>query len=206
MKLQSVEEFFQKRETVEKYNEDKIIKLNWECPDVLFSFRGIYAIGVFVHYRQLFVDNVKTDIMVKDEKKATRQRLYSDKFLSENYPKFSDVNDLPEMKNFLEHYYDIGNIIPTWPGANVNRGMAHCYDIPNVYFKRYTKFTELIYGNVYTSAFIEEILDNDKYDTVEKLLKLKPEQYVEFLKYIVSIIKNRNEQLQAILQEEDVHE
>lgn len=41
---------------------------------------------------------------------------------------------------------------------------------------------------------------------VEKLLKLKPEQYVEFLKYIVSIIKNRNEQLQAILQEEDVHE
>lgn len=206
MKLQSVEEFFQKREAVEKYNEDKIIKLNWECPDVLFSFRGIYAIGVFVHYRQLFVDNVKTDIMVKDEKKATRQRLYSDKFLSENYPKFSDVNDLPEMKNFLEHYYDIGNIIPTWPGANVNRGMAHCYDIPNVYFKRYTKFTELVYGNVYTSAFIEEILDNDKYDTVEKLLKLKPEQYVEFLKYIVSIIKNRNEQLQAILQEEDVHE
>ena len=84
--------------------------------------------------------------------------------------------------------------------------MAHCYDIPNVYFKRYTKFTELVYGNVYTSAFIEEILDNDKYDTVEKLLKLKPEQYVEFLKYIVSIIKNRNEQLQAILQEEDVHE
>ena len=37
MKLQSVEEFFYKRETVEKYNDDKIIKLNWECPDVLFS-------------------------------------------------------------------------------------------------------------------------------------------------------------------------
>ena len=30
-----------------------------------------------------------------------------------------------EIKEFLEHYYDIGNIIPTWPGANVNRGMAH---------------------------------------------------------------------------------
>ena len=28
MKLQSVEEFFHKRETVEKYNVDKIIKLN----------------------------------------------------------------------------------------------------------------------------------------------------------------------------------
>ena len=80
MKLQSVEEFFQKRETVEKYNENKIIKLKWECPDVLFSFRGIYAIGVFIYYRQLFVDNVRTDIIVKDEKGSTRQRLYSDKF------------------------------------------------------------------------------------------------------------------------------
>ena len=75
VKLQSVEEFFRKRETVEKYNEDKIIKLNWECPDVLFSFRGVYTIGVVIYYRQLFVDNVKTDIIVKDVKAATRQRL-----------------------------------------------------------------------------------------------------------------------------------
>ena len=35
-------------------------------------------------------------------KGATRQRLYSDKFLSENYPQFSDVNDLPEIKGFLD--------------------------------------------------------------------------------------------------------
>ena len=188
MKLQSVEEFFHKRETVEKYNVDKIIKLNWECPDVLFSFRGVYAIGVFIYYRQLFGDNVKTDIKVKDEKGATRQRLYSDKFLSENYPQFSDVND------------------PTWPGANINRGMAHCYDIPNVYYKRHAKFTKLVYGSIYRSVFIEEILENDKYDTVEKLLKLKPEQYVKFLEYIVDVIINRNKQLQDILQEENGHE
>ena len=219
MKLQSVEEFFHKRETVEKYNVDKIIKLNWECPDVLFSFRGVYAIGVFIYYRQLFGDNVKTDIKVKDEKGATRQRLYSDKFLSENYPQFSDVNDLPEIKGFLEHYYDIGNIIPTWPGANITmgltvamcvaityRGMAHCYDIPNVYYKRHAKFTKLVYGSIYRSVFIEEILENDKYDTVEKLLKLKPEQYVKFLEYIVDVIINRNKQLQDILQEENGHE
>ena len=206
MKLQSVEEFFQKRETVEKYNENKIIKLKWECPDVLFSFRGIYAIGVFIYYRQLFVDNVRTGIIVKDEKRATRQRLYSDKFLSENYTQFSDVNDLSEIKEFLEHYYDIGNIIPTWPGANVNRGMAHCYDIPNVYYKRHAKFTELVYGKIYCNAFIEEILENDKYDTVEKLLKMQPNQYVEFLEYIVSVITNRNKQLQDILQEEKGNE
>lgn len=100
----------------------------------------------------------------------------------------------------------IGNIIPTWPGANINRGMAHCYDIPNVYYKRHAKFTKLVYGSIYRSVFIEEILENDKYDTVEKLLKLKPEQYVKFLEYIVDVIINRNKQLQDILQEENGHE
>lgn len=203
MKVQSVEDFFQKRQSVEKYNEDKINKLKWECPDVLFSFRGVYAIGVFIHYRQLFVENVRTDIIVKDETGVTRQHLYSDKFLSENYPQFSDVNNLLEIKEFLEHYYDIGNIIPTWPGANVNRGMAHCYDIPNIYYKRHAKFTELIYDKIYSNAFIDEIIENDEYDTVEKLLKLDPNQYVKFLKYIVKIIKKRNRQLQNILQKRE---
>lgn len=96
--------------------------------------------------------------------------------------------------------------LPTWPGANINRGMAHCYDIPNVYYKRHAKFTKLVYGSIYRSVFIEEILENDKYDTVEKLLKLKPEQYVKFLEYIVDVIINRNKQLQDILQEENGHE
>lgn len=84
--------------------------------------------------------------------------------------------------------------------------MAHCYDIPNVYYKRHAKFTELVYSNIYSNAFIEEILENDKYDTVEKLLKMQQNQYVEFLKYIVSVITNRNKQLQDILQEEKGHE
>lgn len=140
---------------------------------------------------------------MKDETGVTRQHLYSDKFLSENYPQFSDVNNLPEIKEFLEHYYDIGNIIPTWPGANVNRGMAHCYDIPNIYYKRHAKFTELIYDKIYSNAFIDEIIENDEYDTVEKLLKLDPNQYVKFLKYIVKIIKKRNRQLQNILQKRE---
>lgn len=206
VKMQSVEEFFRKRENVEKYNEDKIRKLKWECADVLFSFRGIYAIGVFIYYRQLFEDKVRTDIIVKDEMGIARQRLYSDKFLRENYSKFCDVNNLPEIKKYLEHYYDIGNIIPTWPGANVNRGMSHCYDIPNVYYKRHIKFTELVYENIYRNVFINEILQNDKYDTVEKLLKLQKKQYVEFLEYIVAVITNRNKLLENIIQEEEGHE
>lgn len=56
------------------------------------------------------------------------------------------------------------------------------------------------------NVFVEEILQNDKYDTVEKLLKMQPNQYVEFLEYIVSVITNRNKQLQDFLQEEKGHE
>lgn len=78
--------------------------------------------------------------------------------------------------------------------------------IINVYYKRHAKFTKLVYGSIYRSAFIEKILENDKYDTVEKLLKLQPEQYVKFLEYIVDVIINRNKQLQDILQEGNGHE
>ena len=35
-----------------------------------------------------------------------------------------------------------------------------------MYYKRHAKFTKLVYGSIYRSVFIEEILENDKYDTV----------------------------------------
>lgn len=78
--------------------------------------------------------------------------------------------------------------------------------IPRYNYHKLQAVSTLVYGSIYRSVFIEEILENDKYDTVEKLLKLKPEQYVKFLEYIVDVIINRNKQLQDILQEGNVHE
>ena len=199
MELNSVKDFFMKNETVEKYNGSKIRKLKWKYPDVLFSFRGIYAIGIFIYYREKFADNTKIDIIVKEKESVSRQRLYSDKYLRENYQEFDCVNSLPEMKKFLKHYYDIGNVIEAWPGANVNIGMSHCYDIPNVYYKRHFEFTKIIYGEIYSNVFIEQILENNKYDTVEKLLKMQPKQYREFLDYIVKVISSRSKQLNNLL-------
>lgn len=206
MELQSVADFFLKeRKTVEGDNIDKINKLKWECPDVLYSFRGIYAIGIFIYYRYMFLDDVKTDIFLKNNS-GTRQRLYSNKFLKEHYSEFKDVNNLPEIKMFLECYYYIGNVIPTWPGANINRGMAHCYDIPNIYYKRYERFTKLIYGNIYENAFLDCVLGNNKYDTVDKLLKLEKTEYATFLKYVIGVIKERTNLLEGILQEDKKNE
>ena len=64
----------------------------------------------------------------------------------------------------------------------------------------------MVYDKIYRNVFIEEVLENDRYDTVEKLLKLQPDQYVEFLEYIVGVILKRNQQLKDILQEDNRHE
>lgn len=202
MKLESVKDYFSETESVEKYNKEKIKKLKWECPDVLFSFKGIYSIGVFIYYRKEFVDNVNIDIIVKNESGKSKQRLYSDNFLRENYTNYNKVNELKGVKEFLEHYYDIGNVIPTWPGANVNRGMAHCYDIPDIYYNRYKKFAEFVYKNIYKNVFIEDIFINSKYDSVDKILKMTQQEYDVFLKYVVKIIKKRNILLNEILKDE----
>lgn len=195
IELKSVEDFFKVKTTVEKYNDRKIEELGWEHPDVLFSFKGIYAIGIFLYYREKFDNNVKIDIKIKDEKNSGKQLLYSDRYLRKHYGDFEDVNKLEEMKKFLKHYYEIGNVIPTWPGANVNRGMSHCYDIPNIYYNRYSQFTEIIYGQIYKNANVRCFLQNEKYDTVEKILNLTKNEYKNFLKYVVSVITERNKLL-----------
>lgn len=200
MKLQTVEDFFnKKRKTIEKYNYDKIAQLGWQCPDVLYSFRGVYAIGVFIYYQYLFRNDVIVDIILKETKDGAKQFLYSDKFLREHYTEFSDVNELSEIKLFLQRYYNIGNIIPTWPGANVNRGMSHCYDIPNIYYKRHQKLTKLIYGSIYKNVFLDKVFKDNKYDTVEKLLKLDKHGYIDFLRYVISVIEERTDLLESVL-------
>lgn len=204
--LQSVEDFFTKpRKTVEECNNNKIGDLKWENPDVLYSFRGIYAIGVFIFYRDLFADNIKNDIILKEKKEGKRQLLYSDKFLREHYTKFSKVNELPELKRFLRHYYDIGNVIPTWPGANVSRGMAHCYDIPNVYYKYYEKYTKLFMQNVYENVFLDKVLNEHMYGTVADLLKMDKDKYITFLIYIVEVIQERTNLIENFLEKKKKH-
>ena len=124
----------------------------------------------------------------------------SNTYLSGHYTEFTKVNELPEQKLFLSHYYDIGNVIPTWPGANVNRGTAHCYDIPNVYYKRHMKISKLFFGNV-LNAFIDKVLAENKYGTVADLLKMDETEYVTFLNYIIRIIQERTDKIQNFLKE-----
>ncbi len=200
--LNSVSDFFiNRKESVEKHNEKNIKKLRWNHPDVLYSFKGVYALGVFIYYPERFKRNPKNDIIINNAS-ANRQLLYSNKYLSVNYESFTDVNELKEIQLFLKHYYNIGNVIPTWPGANVNRGQSHCYDIPNVYFKSYEQFTKFLCNEVYKNSHMNFLLDDSKYDTVEKLLKMNKDEYKEFLRYIINIIEDRNKKIERSLHNE----
>lgn len=191
--LNSVNEFFTlKRPNVEKYNNEFIISLKWpsNAVDVLYSFRGVYTIGVFIYYRSYFPDEVRNDIFLKERESGKKQLLYSNEYLGKKYMLFSKVSDLNPMKEYLHKYYDIGNVFPTWPGANVNRGTSHCYDIPDVYYNRYDNFSNMVFNQIYKNAYMDKILAS-KYNSVEKLLKMSKDEYTEFLYYIVQVIDER---------------
>lgn len=40
--------------------------------------------------------------------------------------------------SILPKYFDVGNVIPIWPGGNENKGKTKgCFDIQELYFAKY---------------------------------------------------------------------
>ena len=91
-------------------NGEKIKKNRWKkClkkkTDTLYSFLGIYVIGLYIFYPDMFIcKNI--------EIKAGARRAYSNNYVNKNYRQFYELNDLPELKNFISNYKKIGNVIP----------------------------------------------------------------------------------------------
>lgn len=119
--------------SVENYNKPFTDKLGWgEKTDVLYSFLSIYALGLLAFYPDKFY---KKGAVIFSRKKKL-QRAYSGKYITGNYNNFSELNDFLESKGFIEHYFDIGNVIPIWPGGNVEKGTIQIYDLPEIYFSK----------------------------------------------------------------------
>lgn len=220
------------RFTVEAYNKDTIKKLNWDRVDVLYSFLGMYAIGLTAYYPDEF-EFIKDGISIKDSKNkniyslkqiesimASKQKLYKEKKL-----KKEDVLDFnPQLIQFIEKYFSIGNVIPVWPGANMDRGRACMYDIPELYFSKYEVWTRKL-NEIYGNAFLDDLLDpnlvfenkhpvnynppfwnfsstKDFLDNMadNKFSKdIKIGLYSKWLERIVGIIEKRKEQIQKSL-------
>ena len=193
--IRSVEDYFEwrknsKRQTVEKCNESLTQKLAWEKTDVLYSFLEIYLIGV----RALYPDCFKTTTyQIRQEN--NNANAYSFKYLSENYNKFTDVNELDELKSFLKVYASIGNVIPVWPVANRDKGMSQCFDIPEIYFSKYPLASKVL-SRVYQNAYMESIIRNEREIVLSDLLRMDGKaSYKEFLKYIKETIDSRTERI-----------
>ncbi len=186
-------------------------KLGWQYTDVLYSFLGIYVLGLYVFYN----DNTKENVRYKFEKQGSiikptqtqnnRQLAYSRKFIKEEYEQYKKLNELEELKNFISVYQSIGNIIPTWPGGNSHRGQNKCYDIPDVYFnkekiKKYTNnFFEVLCEN--KNFYLDKVL-HSKYEKIEDILSFNEDEYKTFLKYIINVIEEREKLINEWLSNE----
>lgn len=141
--------------SVEEYNSDKIRKLGWEKTDVLYSFLSIYTIGMYAFYPERYY---KINSVIKE--RDTGRRIYSDKFITEEHHKCKELNGFLEKKGFIAHYYDIGNVIPIWPGGNVNKGTLSLYDLPELYFtvEENRRWVQSL-CEIYPNAFLDEVLN-----------------------------------------------
>lgn len=201
--ISSVEEILISKVSLEKHFRKKTNKLGWDYTDVLYSFLGVYTIGLNVFNEQDF--ECKGIIIRPKPRENKRKQAYNYEFILANYNKLNkDLNELEEMKEFIKVYQTIGNVIPIWPGGNVHRGQYQCYDIPDIYFndeiiKKYSKnfFDTFVKDN----NFLDDIM-NGPYSQkkVGDFLVFKESGYKKFLTHIVKIIKKRNQLVEKYLE------
>lgn len=182
-----------------------------EVTDVLFSFLGIYAIGIWVFNKNLVdvfkIEKNKIRVNVGNDKKDN-QILCSKKFLLQLQEEkiadieVSELNDC--IKEFAEEYFSVGNLIPMWPGGNKVKGNQNkgFMDIPEVFFCRYYEWYQILAKreNAYLKEMTKYINDNKKrFVSLEDFLKWldTKEKYKEYIKHVVNVIKSRTEMINA---------
>ena len=181
----------QKGSVEEKYINNPIIA-KWDKLDTLYSFIGIYTIGIYVFYPEKCN---RTDYQIR---KKEDNKFFSTEYLSENYKKYSKLNKVIEDSGFISVYDSIGNVIPIWPGGNTDRGTrAQCFDIPEIYFcYKNPKWFDILCLN-YPKANIH-LIDVEEFtkDTKSFLDSMNEESYKMYLSHVVEVIRRRKEMLQ----------
>ena len=193
----SIEEIYKSREGKEKY-----ASLKWgKYVDVLFSFVGIFALGIYIYdnnreeHFSIGKDNI---IRIKDTKKW----LYSRKYINEKYQEFEQI--AKDLQPFAKVYNSIGNLFPIWYGGNEFKGKVGCYDIPNVFFCKdnYWKLEELYVKNILgieiDKIYMEPVKSHEIND-IREFMSYDKDKYLEFIEYIVKVISKREEIINSIL-------
>ena len=109
------------------------------------------------------------------------------------------VRELNEFLNdtLVKAYFDVGNLIPIWPGGNKYKGnQNHGFmDIPELFFHKYPIWFDLL--KHYPDSFIvNEFIDQVAEVRFETFLKFiesihSIDSYQEYISYAVRVINER---------------
>lgn len=173
-------------DSVEKRNEEFTNDLLWERTDTLYSFQKIYQIGLQLpEFREQYL---------KARKKVIGS--VSDRNIQSNLCKYmKSLNKQIEDTGFLSVYFELGNVIPIWPGGNQDKGAG--YDFPETYFNKDSNlfWTEKLLEK-YPNACMDKVLLN-KIDV--NLILTKSDAYFGYLCKRKDIIEERTKTLKDLL-------
>lgn len=172
-KINTVEEFFRWRlpsstlakyglkplpyKSVEQENSKELAVLGWENPDTLYSFLLIYKLGLEVVNSKHFNELLK-------QQKLNNKRFNSNSpeflFLCSREEEYKDLNK--KLESFLKLYFNIGNLMPMWPGGNEAKGKSGLYDVPELFFNKQSYWVDCLVKK-YTNTYLDEVINNDKF-------------------------------------------
>lgn len=191
--------------------------------DVLFSFLGLYAIGVYIYnkdndeFKNRFRVSYKIFLLLDDIEDPSsykhwyeKERILCDKsFLLEiqtkkDYNHNLKLDELNEVFNaFVEVYFKAGNLIPIWPGGNKEKGDQNkgFIDIPWLFFHKYYDWFELLRANKEEAICIDdsfaEYIKNPRFNNLKAFLDdiNNIEGYNKYLNECIDIINNRTTEI-----------
>ena len=171
-------------DSVENINLEAASILKWDRLDTLYSFQKIYQIGLQLPVYSEQLQDARSRIVGNISSRKTQYEL-------SKYMK--DLNCGIENTGFLSVYFQLGNVIPIWPGGNQDKGAG--YDLPETYFRDNMYWTQALLQK-YDNACMEEILDNNI-----DLDKIKTDEtaYFDYLVTRMDIITSRTKSLTKII-------
>lgn len=173
--------------TVESINKDKIKNLEWGAKaDVLFSFLGVYVIGMYVYYPMEYRrTNYQIHICDSNEYnlEGSIYNFNKIKRINEDREKCKELNENESLKKFIKKYFSIGNVIPIWPGGNTDRGKAGVFDILNIYCnKDDNAYWMKTLVERYNNTFLEFVFnEEEEFEINKNIVKLSYCSTPEFL-------------------------
>lgn len=195
--------------SIEKHHEKYTEEFGgYAMTDVLYSFLGVYTIGVWVFNKDLeeIFKIEKNKIKTSNDEigKGHKQILCSKIFLLRLQNERVNGIQVDELNRclsvFAEKYFSIGNLIPIWPGGNTLKGNQNngFMDIPELFFNKYLYW----YGRLseQPQAWLEEMdkrVKQTRFESLESFLVSvdTPEKYATYIEEVVQIIVDRTSKI-----------